>query len=502
MKRLLLISLLFLVSFSVFAQKVAIKVSQTKDARLTGWEIIDSKNSTVFSGAESLQNDSVTFSLEANQYYFLKISVKGTKNPGAVLLVLSINEEPILHIESDMEDGEHLFPFFTGIRSASPKITGGTSTVISEFPWQVYYISGGFRCGGSIISNKWILTAAHCTKNNSGGAIPVSDMVVRVGLNNPSNFQEGMAYRVSEVIVHEDYNNETLLNDIALLSLRDTINFANAEPIRIINSDDVAEGAIVPGVMTWVSGWGYISLDPNVLPTSLQKVQLPIVSNEQASSVWSDIPVSALMAGYLDGNKDACNGDSGGPMVVPVLGEYKLAGIVSWGSSECNTYGAYTRVSDFEKWITEKTGIQTFKPSKPVGDSIICQDVESSQYSVSPVTGASDYEWRILPESAGSITGSSYSASVIWNAGYFGSVNIIVRVTVDGNLSDWSRLDANRVVNTRLLSQSADTTVCAGQPVVISVEAEGYNLIYTWFKNGQTFSSGNTPELIFPTYCN
>jgi hypothetical protein len=322
-------------------------------------------------------------------------------------------------------------------------------------------------------------------------------MVVRVGVNNPANSQEGTAYDVSEVIVHENYNNETLLNDIALLRIADQINFVNAEPIRIVNSDDVAENAIVPGVMSWVTGWGYSSLDPNIIPNSLQKVQLPIVSNAQASTVWRDIPASVLMAGYLNGNKDACNGDSGGPMVVPVLGEYKLAGIVSWGSSDCDTYGAYTRVSDFEGWITEKTGILTFKPSKPVGDEIICEDVESSQYSVAVVSGATAYEWKILPESAGSITGSSQNASVIWNASYFGTVNIIVRVTVNGSVSDWARLDANRVINTRLLSLSADTTVCAGQPVIISIDAEGYNLVYTWYKNDQVIATNNTSELIF-----
>ena len=66
-----------------------------------------------------------------------------------------------------------------------------------------------------------------------------------------------------------------------------------------------------------------------------------------------------LMAGYQNGNKDACNGDSGGPLVVPVFGEYKVAGIVSWGSTQCSTYGAYTRVSDFLQWIRSKTGLQS-----------------------------------------------------------------------------------------------------------------------------------------------
>ena len=67
------------------------------------------------------------------------------------------------------------------------------------------------------------------------------------------------------------------------------------------------------------------------------------MSNTQASTVWPDIAPSDVMAGFRNGNKDACNGDSGGPMVVPVDNEYKLAGLVSWGSGNCDTYGAYTQ---------------------------------------------------------------------------------------------------------------------------------------------------------------
>ena len=298
-------------------------------------------------------------------------------------------------------------------------------------------------------------------------------MSVRVGLNNPSNLSEGKTYSVSQVIVNEGFDNQTLLNDIALLNLTDSINYPNAVPIKIVTSDDVAEGAIDPGVMSWVTGWGLTHVNPEVLPTALQKVQLPIISDAQASTVWTDIPATDLMAGYLNGNKDACNGDSGGPLVVPVLGEYKLAGIVSWGSSNCDTYGAYTRVSDFEAWIQAKTGIiYNFKPPAPVGDSIICQGTESSEYSIGTVTGATNYEWNLLPASAGVITGNAGNASVLWNISYTGSAIVIVRITVNNVVSDWSRLDANVVPNTILLGQSRDTIICAAQPVTLSCQRE------------------------------
>jgi secreted trypsin-like serine protease len=496
MKSFLFIFLLYLISFSVLSQKVTIKVSKTKNSGLASWQIIDDQNTTVFSGIEDLQNDTVTFSLNANKRYFLKISVSENNNPGTSICTLDLDGEPLLFIKSDIGKGDHLFPFFTGIKSINAKIAGGTDAVISDFPWQVYYISGNFRCGGSIIGKTWVVTAAHCTKNSTGGATPASQMFIRVGLNDPSNANEGKTYSVSEAIVNEGYDSQTLLNDIALLRLTDTINFANATPVKLVTTVDAAKGAIDPGVMSWVTGWGLTHVNPEVFPTSLQKVQLPIISDAQASTVWGTIPATDLMAGFLNGNKDACNGDSGGPLVVPVFGEYKLAGIVSWGSPNCNTYGAYTSVSDMESWIRSKTGIvRNYLPPSPVGDSLICQGTESSQYSVQPIAGATTYEWNLLPANAGVITGNSENASVIWNISYSGSVNVILRVTINNKVSDWSGLNVNIFLNTKILSQSHDTTICAGQPVTFNINAEGHNLNFKWYRNGQIVQSGSSAVL-------
>ncbi len=499
MKRYLFISLLLLFSISLMGQKVAIEVLQSKNQGLKGWQILDNHNQIIFSGTKFLKNDSVNFSLTANTFYYLKVSASDTINPNTNFLSLILNGEPILYIKSDIGQGDHLYPFFTGIRSLNAKITGGASTVISDFPWQIYFISGNFRCGGSIIGNRWVVTAAHCTKDNTGASIPASEMSVVVGVNNPSDPLQGKMYSVSEAIVNSGYNDQTLLNDIALLRLTDTINFANAKPIKLVTSTDVENGAINPGVMSWVTGWGYIQVNPNVLPTSLQKVQLPIVSLAQAETVWGNtIPATDLMAGFLNGNKDACNGDSGGPLVVPVLNEFKLAGIVSWGSQSCNTYGAYTRVSDFIDWIKTNTGLPIdFRPFPPVGDSIICHGTESSQYTVQPVAGATSYEWGLLPASAGTITGNNLNASVIWNPAYTGSVNIIVRATVNNVVSDWARLDATLAINTKLITQTIDTALCTGLQVTLFVSAEGHDLKYNWLKDNQVVQSGILNKLVF-----
>ncbi len=491
MKRFLFISLLFLITVYALAQKTTMQVLQTKNSGLTAWQIIDNQNTTVFPGNNYLQKDSVTFSLEANRYYFLKISVAGINNPDTSLYSLFLNGEPILFIKSDIGTGDHLFPFFTGIKSISAKITGGTTAVISDFPWQVYYISGNFRCGGSIINGNWILTAAHCTQTDIGTPIRASDMFVKVGANNPANALEGKLYSVSQVIVNERFIDQNPPQyDIALLRLKDTINFLNATPINLISAADVNAGATVPGIMSWVTGWGLTHVNPDVIPTSLQKVQLPVVSNAQASTVWNFIPSSDIMAGYLNGNKDACSGDSGGPLVVPVSGEYKLAGIVSWGSPNCSTYGAYTRVSDFEKWILKNTGLA------PVGDSIVCHGVQSGQYSITAIPGAASYAWRLLPAGAGVITGIGRNATVLWNPAFTGKATIVVSVNINNKISDWYRLYIEVAPVTKLVSQSIDTTICAGQPVTLNVGAEGYHLTYKWTKNGQVVQSGSSSKYI------
>jgi secreted trypsin-like serine protease len=466
---------------------------------LTEWQILDEQYNTVVEGNDYIVNDSVNFTLDGNKQYFLKISVYEVYNAYTSLYTLRLDGEPVIFINSDITTGDHLFPFFTGTRTKDVRITGGKDAVISDFPWQVaYYISDRFECGGSIINGKWVVTAAHCAKNNDGSLVSASSISIKVGANNPYNNLEGKKYFVSEVIVHEGYNSISLENDIALLRIKDSINFPNAVPVKLLTAKDENDGAANPGVMSWVTGWGLTRVNPDVMPIALQKVQLPIVSNSQAAVVWGPIPSTDIMAGYRNGNIDACNGDSGGPLVVPVLGEYKLAGIVSWGSTNCNSYGAYTRVSLFNDWISTKTGIpKLYVPSAPVGDSVVCQGIESTQYSIAAQPSATAYEWRLYPSDAGVISGNATNASVLWNISKTGSVAVMVRVTIDRVVSDWSKINVNIVRNTRLLSQSGDTSICAVQPVKLSVNADGYKLVYNWYQNSAIVQTGTSNQLVY-----
>ncbi len=482
-KHIIISFILFSLSLAGHSQKANLLITGTKETCITEWQILDGQYRLVISGNDFAGRDSVFFGLEPDSRYLLQVYVPDTCKQETALMTIHINGEPVLSVKSDGEPGDRFLPFFTGVRKELSKIIGGTDATVADFPWQVYYESGDFMCGGSIISGNWIITAAHCTENEDGSAIPVSEMFVKAGATNPYIVNEGKRYQVSEVIINENYNTRTLANDVALLRLKDPVDVPNARPIKLVTADDAREGATDPGVISWVTGWGLTDITPDVLPYILQKVQLPIVSREQASTVWRSIPDNFIMAGYRDAARDACNGDSGGPMVVPVSGEYRLAGITSWGSEDCDTYSAYTEISAFEEWIRTKTGIEEFTPPVPSGDTLICQGENFSYYSVSSVAGATEYQWELYPEEAGTMEGNSRTGTVRWDPEYLGAATVKLRVIINNRISEWARLSVEVVMNTKIITQPSDRILCTGQTIDLSISAEGHNIKYFWYKD-------------------
>jgi hypothetical protein len=488
----LFINFLLIISLAALPQKVTVQIVKTDKKDVTEWAILNSQYQLVYSGNQ-IPGDSISLDLRSNQHYILNVSVRENYEPGLRLYTLKINGEPIILLRSDIGTGDHFYPFFTGDKSDQTKITGGTTASIADFPWQVYLIAGNFLCGGSIISDTWVVTAAHCALNTNGTPIPASSMTIKVGATSPQLSTSGKTYSVTNVIVNPNYNSATHENDIALLKIAGPINYTNAQPIKLVSSYDVSQGATDPGVLSWVTGYGLISTTPQILPTSLQKVQLPIISDAQAATVWGFIPLTDIMAGYLNGNKDACSGDSGGPLVVPVFNEFKLAGIVSWGSGACDTYGAYSSIPALESWIRTNSGIPPdFTPPSPVGDTIFCQGTDSTHYSIPAQAGATNYEWQMSPSIAGVMSGNSNTGTAIWNKNYTGQVTIWLRVTINNVVSEWSRLNTRSALRTSIFSQSHDTTMCAGNPVSLFANAAGDHLTYNWSVNG------NSVTAVFP----
>jgi hypothetical protein len=120
-------------------------------------------------------------------------------------------------------------------------------------------------------------------------------------------------------------------------------------------------------------------------------------------------------------------------------------------------------------------------------------------YNVPAITGTTGYSWTISPENAGTISGTSQTGNVIWNPGFIGRAAVRLQVSRNEELSEISELIVNIAELTRLLSQPEDTVMCAEQPVNLKVEAEGYNLIYNWYKDGDPLISGPSDEVSIPS---
>lgn len=229
---------------------------------------------------------------------------------------------------------------------ARDKIVGGEKVTDRDEASYVVSLSG--VCGGSVISSKWVLTAAHCAGHFStvkGGVINLKE--------------EGVSVKVKQVIKHPEYNESTFSNDFALVELEKEIDFKNTNirPVRLASRIFETHGGFDPGMDATVYGFGNLSSWRPNSSKDLNKVIVPIVSNEDANAPASyngKIDDTMVAAGYADGGKDSCQGDSGGPLVVfnhrnqPVQ-----IGVVSWGEgcAARNKYGIYSKVSHAYLWI-------------------------------------------------------------------------------------------------------------------------------------------------------
>ncbi|XP_077072848.1 transmembrane protease serine 3 isoform X1 [Siphateles boraxobius] len=228
------------------------------------------------------------------------------------------------------------------------RIVGGNLSVEGQFPWQVsLHFQNVHLCGGSIISSRWILTAAHCVYEY---AYPML-WTVYVGLiEQPMNAVQSLA--VEKIIYHSRYRPKGLDYDIALMKLVQPLIFNGiVEPICLPNFGEEFED----GKMCWISGWGAM-IDGGDGSESLLSARVPLISNKACSQpeVYQGyISAGMICAGYLEGGTDSCQGDSGGPLACEDSSIWKLVGATSWGQgcAESNKPGVYTRITQSLSWI-------------------------------------------------------------------------------------------------------------------------------------------------------
>ncbi|XP_041434056.1 serine protease 27-like [Xenopus laevis] len=234
----------------------------------------------------------------------------------------------------------------------SDRIVGGKDSKKKEWPWQISlsYI-GEPICGGSLITNSWFLTAAHCFDSEK-----VSQYIVSLGayqlsyLQNPNT----VSRRVKRMIIHPDYQYEGSNGDITLIELDQPVTLTPyILPVCLPPPAD----PLPTGTKCWVTGWGDIREgQPLGNPKTLKKAPVSLIDWNSCESMYEssvkykpNVPFimdDMFCAGYKEGQVDACQGDSGGPLVCRVNNTWWQYGIISWGvgCGQANQPGVYTKV--------------------------------------------------------------------------------------------------------------------------------------------------------------
>ena len=233
---------------------------------------------------------------------------------------------------------------------AHPYIVGGYDVRPNEVPWQVSLQKSSHTCGGSIINNRWILSAAHCFSVST----PSSWRVIAGKHNLRKTDDTEVTYKVEKIIKHEKYaSSKSNQNDIALMKLAEDVEFnADIQPVCLPAADYMD----VTGDQVLATGWG-ATKQGGSLATVLQEVSVPAISNDDCAKAYprETIYDSTICAGLLEtGGKDSCQGDSGGPLVhFNNNGSFIQVGITSWGygCAQKGSPGVYTRVSEYWDWI-------------------------------------------------------------------------------------------------------------------------------------------------------
>jgi len=245
-------------------------------------------------------------------------------------------------------------PFLYHQAIAQPYIVNGVEAIPHEFPFMAALMNRNRQfCGGSLIDQNHILTAAHCVAHMS--KYDVQNLRVRLGDHNiRDGVNDGITVekRVKRVIRHKGFSSSTLWNDVAILTMEDDVQFTtNIQPICL------AQGAnkYVNSHVT-VAGWGTLS-EAGSQPANMMKVDVKVWTNDMCdSSYGSSAPggITSHMLCASDYQKDSCSGDSGGPLFdCPYNGPCEQIGIVSWGigCAKQQYPGVYTRVTEMMPWI-------------------------------------------------------------------------------------------------------------------------------------------------------
>ncbi|EDW70369.2 uncharacterized protein Dvir_GJ11575 [Drosophila virilis] len=251
----------------------------------------------------------------------------------------------------------------------NPKIVGGSVAERHEMPFMVSLMRrGGHFCGGTIIHERWILTAGHCICNGLQKFMKPAQIQGVVGLHSIREYLNGVgngpdALRVDfrSIVPHPQYDCNNVQHDIALLEVVQPMGFtAYIQPSCLSSREE--QQSLVPEYGT-VSGWGWTNENQaeGERADVLRKATVKIWNNKACEHSYralgksNSITDTQMCAGYENGQIDSCWADSGGPLMSK---EHYLLGVVSTGigCARPGLPGIYTRVSKYVTWMENVIG--------------------------------------------------------------------------------------------------------------------------------------------------
>ncbi|XP_072502443.1 chymotrypsinogen B-like [Notamacropus eugenii] len=237
------------------------------------------------------------------------------------------------------------------VLSGLARIVSGEDAVPGSWPWQVsLQDKTNFHfCGGLIINQDWVVTAAHC-------GVRKSDLIIAGEFDQGSDEDNTQVLKVSQVFENPDFNCFTISNDVTPIKLATPVQFSHTiSPVCLPGSpDDFPAGSNCA-----TTSWELTKYSNSNTPEKLQQAALPLLSNSECPKYWgSMIEDSMVCAGASSVSScmlpSLCPwGDSNGPLVYQKASTWTLLGIVSWGSSTCSTSspGVYARVTELMPWV-------------------------------------------------------------------------------------------------------------------------------------------------------
>ncbi|EDV51079.1 serine protease 1 [Drosophila erecta] len=238
------------------------------------------------------------------------------------------------------------------ISSLDGRITNGKKAAANQFPYQVGLSfkssAGSWWCGGSIIANKWVLTAAHCTKG-------ASSVTIYYGSTVRTSAKLKKKVSSSKFVQHASYNEASLRNDISLIKTPSVTFTASINKIAL--PAIASSYSTYAGQTAVASGWGSTSDSTIAAVTNLQYAELQVITNAVCQQTFgSSVVTSGVICVASSNKKSTCQGDSGGPLAL----NNRLIGVTSFVSSkgcEKNAPAGFTRVTSYLDWIKSKSGV-------------------------------------------------------------------------------------------------------------------------------------------------